>query len=97
MRQRCFRMALTWPLPVLTEILRSVETIDHRETLPAIRTPVLVVHGRHDRKNRYEGGAYLAEHVPGAQLVVFEESAHCPMLEEVERFTEVIAAFCAGD
>jgi pimeloyl-ACP methyl ester carboxylesterase len=28
--------------------------------------------------------------------VIFERSGHCPMLEEPERFNEVVAAFVAG-
>lgn len=89
----CFQMALQWPLPVLQQLMARLPEVDHRDVLACIDLPVLVVHGRHDRKNRYEGGVYLAEHIPNARLVTLEESAHCPPVEEVERFNEVVAEF----
>jgi pimeloyl-ACP methyl ester carboxylesterase len=67
--------------------------VDHRDALPGIDLPVLIVHGRHDRKTRYEGAAYLAEHLRDARLVTFDDSAHCPHLEEAERFNEVLLGF----
>ena len=38
-------------------------------------------------------GHYLAEHIPGTELVIFEESGHVPMWEEPERFNLVLAEF----
>ena len=93
MRQWCLQMALQWPLPVLEQLIEGMSAVDHREALPGIQVPVLVAHGRHDRKNRYEGGVYLAAHLPNARLVTFEESAVCPQLEEVARFNEMLAEF----
>jgi non-heme chloroperoxidase len=40
-----------------------------------------------------EQGHYLAERIPGTELVVFEESGHVPMREEPERFNAVLAEF----
>ena len=96
MRLWCLQMALQWPLAVLNQLVEGMSAIDHRPALDALRLPVLVAHGRHDRKNRYEGGVYLAKHLPNASLVTFEESAVCPQLEEVERFNHVLSAFLAG-
>jgi pimeloyl-ACP methyl ester carboxylesterase len=50
-------------------------------------------HGRHDRKTRYEGAAYLAERLPDARLVTFEDSAHCPHVGEAQRFNAVLLEF----
>jgi hypothetical protein len=38
----------------------------------------------------------LKKGIPGAKLVLFEESAHSPHLEEPERFNEVIGEFLGG-
>lgn len=93
MRLACLQMALTWPLPVYFHLIETLPQVDHRDVLPTLDLPVLVVHGRHDRKNRYEGGVVLSETLPDATLVTFEDSAHCPPLEEPERFNEVLADF----
>jgi non-heme chloroperoxidase len=96
MRLWCWHMASQWPLGVLRQLIDGMATIDHRPFLAGMELPVLVAHGRHDRKNRYEGGVYLADHLPNARLVTFEESAVCPQLEEVRRFNEVLAEFLAA-
>lgn len=88
-------MAAGWPLPVLTLLLRDLVAVDHRPSLAGIGTPALVLHGRHDGKNRFEGAQVLADALPDAHLVVFEHSAHNPQAEELERFNEVLAAFVA--
>lgn len=93
LRAWCLQMALGWPLPVLQQLIAGMQELDHREALPRIRVPVLVAHGRHDRKNRYEGGVTLSRLLPDARLVTFEDSAVCPQLEEVQRFNAVLGEF----
>lgn len=93
LRAWCLQMALEWPLPVFLQLAASLGEVDHRNALGAIAAPVLLIHGRHDRKTRYEGAAYLAEHLPDARLVTFEDSAHCPHVEEPERFNAVLLDF----
>jgi hypothetical protein len=66
--------------------------IDIRHALPAIRAPTLVLRVSEDRDWHPEETRYLADHIPGAQLVTFPGADHgwcfqvdtvCP---EVERF-----------
>jgi non-heme chloroperoxidase len=93
MRLWALSMALQWPLPVYMGIFESFPSVDHREYLADVELPTLILHGRHDEKNRYDGGCYLAEQMPNAQLVTFEDSAHCPPLEEIERFNQALREF----
>jgi len=93
LRAWCLQMAQQWPLPVLQQLIAGMDGLDHRPALPRLRMPVLVAHGRHDRKNRYEGGVLLAQELPDARLVTFEQSAVCPQLEEAEHFNAVLAGF----
>jgi len=85
--------ALDWPLYVFKQYTSSMLELDHREILPQLRWPTLIIQGRHDNKQRYGGGVYLASHIPNARLVSFEESAHMPQIEEMELFNETIDAF----
>ena len=38
---------------------------------------------------RVASGEWLAERIPG-ELVIFEQSGHCPMWEEPDRFNQVV-------
>jgi len=41
-------------------------------------------------------GTWLAEHLPSGELHVFEDSGHCPMWEEHERFNALVAEWVGG-
>jgi pimeloyl-ACP methyl ester carboxylesterase len=65
--------------------------IDLRDLLPSIRVPTLVIHRRDDRVMSMEHGRYLAEHIPGAELVALPGAAHAwdaddALTSEVGRF-----------
>lgn len=93
LRLWCLSMALEWPLPVFTQLAATLGDVDHRDALAGVTVPVLLVHGRHDRKTRFHGALELAGRLPDAHLVTFEHSAHCPHLEEPQRFNEQLCAF----
>jgi len=67
--------------------------IDWRDMLDTISIPTLVCVGRYDRQAPVEAAEYVAAAVPGAVLVVFEESAHAPFYEEPELFNETLVRF----
>jgi class 3 adenylate cyclase/esterase/lipase len=86
-----FRSALT---PGASEALAKMNMmIDVRDVLPAIRVPTLVIHHARDPWVDVGAGRHLAEHIPGATLVEFDEDGHIPsaatsgpFLDEIERF-----------
>ncbi len=64
-----------------------------RAVLPTIRVPTLVLHRRDDRFVDIRHSYYLAEHIPGARLVVLPGRRRCrsaadsaPLLDEIEEF-----------
>ena len=64
-------------------------TFNMLEKLPRIDTPTLVVSGRHDGIAPPEPGAErIANLMPNATLVVLENSAHYPFIEEEAAFFE---------
>ncbi len=65
---------------------------DRRARLSEIRVPTLVLCGRHDDVTPAVGEGLCAA-IPNARLVVFEDSAHVPNLEEEERFLQVVGDF----
>ena len=88
--------ALDWPLYVFKSYTNSMMTLDHREILPQLNLPTMVFQGRHDNKQRYGGGKYLADNIPGARLITFEESAHMPQIEEMALFNQTLDQFISS-
>ena len=95
MRLWCLGMAAEWPLAVFAQLAETLHQLDHRDVLASIDVPVLLLHGRHDEKTRYDGATYLLEHLPRARLVTLERSAHCPHLEEPDGVNAALLAFLA--
>lgn len=67
----------------------SLRDYDRTDRLAEIAVPTLFACGRFDEAPP-ETTAYYQSLVPGADLAVFEHSAHLPMLEEPERFVDTI-------
>jgi pimeloyl-ACP methyl ester carboxylesterase len=65
--------------PENTVKLRGIyDEIDVVDLLPAVSTPTLVVHSRHDKMVPLEEGRRLAASIPGAKFVVLESENHAP-------------------
>jgi non-heme chloroperoxidase len=91
--QAIMEQALDWPQHVLNSYAKSMRGVDHRARAPSIRCPTVVVQGRHDRKQRYEGGVHLARLIPNARLVTLENSATMGNIEEVPVFNQTVVDF----
>jgi len=63
--------------------------------LGEVRSPMLVLAGRHDRVCVVEGAEAIAAGVPGAELVVLEQSAHMGFIEEPEEYLGAVRRFLA--
>ena len=63
-----------------------------RPRLHELDLPALVIRGRHDLSTETIA-ATLVRGLPRAREVVFEESSHTPVLEETERYLEVVGGF----
>lgn len=72
---------------------REIQLFDVTRKLHLIDTPTLIVCGRHDVQCPLLYSEEMREGIPGAELVVFDESNHYPFLEEKERFRTVSERF----
>ncbi len=68
---------------------------DLRSQLASIRTPTLVLHGRHDWVVPLQQGEDLAQHIPNAQWHSFEQSRHGVLRDQTEELLAVIRTFLA--
>jgi len=65
---------------------------DRRARLHEIDVPTLVIRGRYDMCTE-PIAAELVEGIPGAREVALEHSSHTPVLEESERYLQVVGEF----
>ncbi|HVQ19064.1 MAG TPA: adenylate/guanylate cyclase domain-containing protein [Actinomycetes bacterium] len=70
--------------------LRMMWDIDVRDVLPAIHVPTLILHRERDNPGAQK---YLAEHIPGAQLLTLAGSEHIPYLGNQGDVTHAIERF----
>jgi proline iminopeptidase len=70
-------------------------TIDVQDRLGAISHPLLVLSGRHDRTCSVQAGQAIADGVPDAELVIFEDSGHMTFIEEQDKYVAAVADFLA--
>ena len=81
------------PASIASAIIFDQTVQDYRPTLPSVTVPALVVTGADEKVVPIAAEEYAAEKMPEARLVVFDESGHCPFLEEPERFNAVVDEF----
>jgi len=65
---------------------------DVRSRLHELELPALVIRGRHDLSTERIAST-LVRGLPHAREVVLEHSSHTPVLEETERYLEVVGGF----
>ncbi|HJP66795.1 MAG TPA: alpha/beta fold hydrolase [Actinomycetota bacterium] len=65
--------------------------LEHR--LGEIQHPVLVLAGRHDRACTVQAAQAMADGIPDAELVVFEESGHMTFVEETDAYLNAVDEF----
>ena len=78
---------------VLFELVKSYRDYDVRELLSEVTVPALVITGTHDRLTIPKASEYLAQHLPKAELQVFERCGHMTMLERPQEFNAMIGRF----
>jgi proline iminopeptidase len=67
--------------------------IEVEDRLRDVTQPALVLCGRHDRTCVVAAGEAIAAGIPGAELVVFEDSGHMTYVEETEAYLEAVRRF----
>ncbi len=82
---------LRLPDTIASVIIFDQTMQDYRDVLSQVTVPALVCTGRDEKLVPVEAEEWVVEQMPDARLVVFEESGHCPFIEEPDRFNQVIA------
>jgi 3-oxoadipate enol-lactonase len=66
------------------------------ERLSQIHAPTLVVHGELDPLVPVDNGKYLAQHIPGARLILYPDTGHIPIIERADDYNRDVLAFLAS-
>jgi len=81
------------PESIASSILFDQTLQDYRPMLPSFTLPTLLCFGSDEKLIPVAAGEHLCQNLPDARLVVFEQSGHCPFLEEPERFNQEVDHF----
>jgi proline iminopeptidase len=84
----------TFSAEAAVQMMQVVNGWSSADRLADVRAPALVVAGRYDALRPPQQSERLARRMPGAELVVLEESGHFPWLEEPEAFFTAVGGWC---
>jgi pimeloyl-ACP methyl ester carboxylesterase/class 3 adenylate cyclase len=70
--------------------------VDVRAVLPTISVPTLVLHVEHEKSFDVRSARYLAENIPGAELIVLPGDSHAWFAECAEPIAAHVERFLAG-
>jgi pimeloyl-ACP methyl ester carboxylesterase len=88
-------MADTSPEVMYGDFL-ACDAFDVMARLGEIRAPTVVVSGTADRLTPVKYASFLAQNIPGAQLVQVESAGHMVMLERPQEVGDAVARFIAS-
>jgi 3-oxoadipate enol-lactonase len=69
-----------------------LSTLDQRALLPKIKSPTLVIAGRHDMSTPVAAGEFIRSQIPGAALTILD-AAHISNIEQSHAFTDAVVGF----
>ena len=81
---------------VAEALLRLAFDVDVREVLPLISSPTLILHRRDDVFSSIGHARYLADHIPGAELVELPGNDHPFFLGDADAVVDAIEEFVTG-
>jgi 3-oxoadipate enol-lactonase len=70
----------------------AIRDMDHRDLLPRITAPTLVIAGTHDVATPPADAEFIRAHIPGARLAMLD-AAHISNVEQAEKFTAEVLGF----
>jgi pimeloyl-ACP methyl ester carboxylesterase len=68
---------------------------DETMTLPMVNVPVLIVCGASDIATKPVASDRMKAELPSSELVSIKRGGHMALMEQNQRFSEAVSAFCA--
>jgi 3-oxoadipate enol-lactonase len=89
---RMKKMLQSHPVDGYVACCAAVRDMDHRQLLPKIGAPTLVIAGRHDPATTVEAAEFIRARIPGAALTVLD-TAHIANVEQPDEYADVVLGF----
>lgn len=89
------RLLAQVPSHVWVSMLPALMAMDVSEKLPLITVPTKVIVGENDHITPMSAAERICDAIPNADLVVFPNTGHVPMLERHEEFNDLLRKFVA--
>jgi len=70
----------------------ALSRLDQRELLPKIKSPTLIIAGRHDQATPIAAGELIRSRIPGASMTIVD-AAHISNVEQPHAFIEAVVGF----
>ena len=90
--ERLKAMLCATPVEGYLASCEALSTLDLRELLPTIKSPTLVIAGRHDMSTPIAAGELIRSQIPGASLTILD-AAHLSSVEQPHAFTDAVVGF----
>ncbi len=85
-------MMLATPVQGYIACCEALSTLDQRELLPKVKSPTLVIAGRHDMSTPVAAGEMIRSKIPGASMTLLD-AAHISNVEQPHAFTDAVVGF----
>jgi 3-oxoadipate enol-lactonase len=85
-------MLLASPTQGYLACCEVLSTLDQRELLPKIKSPTLVIAGRHDMSTPVSAAEMIRSQIPGASLTILD-AAHISNVEQPHAFSDAVVGF----
>jgi 3-oxoadipate enol-lactonase len=85
-------MLLASPVAGYLACCEALSTLDQRARLPRIKSPTLVIAGRHDMATPVSAAEFIRSQIPGASMTLLD-AAHISNVEQSHAFTDAIVGF----
>lgn len=90
--QRMKAMLTSAPVEGYLACCEALSTLDQRALLPRIKSPVLVIAGRHDQGTNLAAHEFLRSQIPKANMTILD-AAHISNVEQPHAFTDAVLGF----
>ena len=90
--ERLKAMLCATPVEGYLASCEALSTLDLRELLPTIKSPTLVIAGRHDMSTPISSAEYIRSKIPGASMTILD-AAHISNVEQPHAFTDAVVGF----
>jgi 3-oxoadipate enol-lactonase len=85
-------MMVATPVAGYIACCEALSTLDQRALLPDIKSPTLVIAGRHDMSTTVAAGEMIRSGIPNANMTLLD-AAHISNVEQPHAFTEAVVGF----